>query len=195
LLGARARRRFVEAEAALPKAARTPKQPATQFIAAIGELYAIEKRATESNATVEQRTALRQQHSRAVLARIEALLLEHLHAVLPGSVLGKALHHLASQWPKLTRFVDDARYPLDNNLCENAIRPFAIGRRNWLFADTQAGATASANLYGAIETAKANRVDPSRYLTWPFTHLPAARTADDYDRLLPWRFTNEHQTP
>ena len=65
-----------------------------------------------------------------MLEQIQALLTAHLHSVLPSSLLGKALHYLASQWPKLVRFVDDGSYPLDNNACENAIRPFVVGRRN-----------------------------------------------------------------
>ena len=73
-----------------------------------------------------------------------------------------------------------------NNLCENAIRPFVVGRRNWLFADTVAGATASANLYSLIETCKANQVDPYAYLLSLFKILPLAKTADDYEALLPW---------
>lgn len=122
-----------------------------------------------------------------MLARIEALLLAHLHSVLPGSLLGQALHYLAAQWPKLVRFVDNGRYPLDNNACENAIRPFVVGRRNWLLADTVGGATASANLYSLIETAKANGIEPYRYLCALFTALPKASSLEDYEQLLPWR--------
>lgn len=66
-----------------------------------------------------------------MLAEIEALLTAHLHTALPSRLLDKALHYLASQWPKLVRFVDGGRYPLDNNACVNAIRPFVVGRRNW----------------------------------------------------------------
>jgi hypothetical protein len=182
---AHARRRFVEAEAALPKAARTSTQPAAQFIAAIGELYAIEANARE--VSIEERTRLRREHSRPVLARIEALLLAQLHSVLPGSLLGQALHYLAAQWPKLVRFVEDGNFPIDNNACENAIRPFVVGRRNWLFADTVGGATASANLYSLIETAKANGIEPYRYLCALFAALPYASRLEDYEALLPWR--------
>jgi transposase len=182
---AHARRRFVEAEAALPKSARGPTQPAAQFIAAIGELYDLEANARDES--VEERTRLRQQHSRPALARIEALLLAQLHSVVPGSLLGKALHYLSEQWPRLVRFVDDGRYPIDNNACENAIRPFVVGRRNWLFADTVGGATASANLYSLIETAKANGIEPYRYLCALFTALPKASRLEDYEALLPWR--------
>ena len=89
----------------------------------------------------------------------------------PGSLLGKALHYLDAQWPKLIRYVENGAWPIDNNLCENAIRPFVVGRRNWLFADTVGGAHASANLYSLIETCKANGVDPYRYLVALFRAL------------------------
>jgi len=128
---AHARRYFVEAEAAIPKAARGPESLATQFISAIGELYVIE--AKTKDLSVEQRGQQRQQFSKPVLTKIEGLLIQHLHGVTPGSLLGKALHYLSSQWPKLSRFVENGAWPIDNNLCENAIRPFVVGRRNWLF--------------------------------------------------------------
>ena len=115
------------------------------------------------------------------------MLLKHLHAVLPGSLLGKALHYLSAQWPKLIRYLENGARPIDNNLCENAIRPFVVGRRNWLFADTVAGANASANLYSLIETCKANGIDPYADLFSLFQKLPAAKSADDFEALLPWR--------
>lgn len=181
---AHARRYFVEAEATIPKAARNPKQLATQFIAAIGELYAVEAKAKDK--TTSERLRLREELSRPVLQKIEAMLLRHLHAVVPGSLLGKALHYLSAQWPKLIRYVENGAWPIDNNLCENAIRPFVIGRRNWLFADTVAGAHASANLYSLVETCKANRIDPYDYLVRLFGKLPLAKNADDFEALLPW---------
>lgn len=108
---------------------------------------------------------------------------------MPNSLLGKALHDLSAQWPKLIRFVGNGAWPIDNNVCENAIRPFVVGRRNWLFADTVGGAKASANLYSLIETCKANRIEPYRYLVDLFRKLPSARTADDLEALLPWHLT------
>lgn len=183
---AHARRYFVEAEAVMPQAARGPGQLATQFIAAIGELYAVESRARDKK--IDERLCLREEFSRPLLRKIEAMLLTHLHAVVPGSLLGKALHYLSSQWPKLVRYVEHGAWPIDNNLCENAIRPFVIGRRNWLFSDTVGGANASANLYSLIETCKANGVDPYAYLVRLLRKLPFAQTADDYEALLPWQF-------
>ena len=120
-----------------------------------------------------------------VLDQIQVMLL-HLHAVLPGSAFGKALHYLHGQWPKLVRYVENGSWPISNNACENAIRPFVIGRRNFLFCDTVAGANASANLYSLIETCKANGVDAYRYLIALLTALPLATTVEDYETLLPW---------
>jgi len=108
---AHCRRYFVKAEAVLPKRARGPEQPATQFIATIGELYAVEARARDMLPV--ERGHLRQEHSRPVLAKLEALLLQHLHSVVPTSLLGKALHYLESQWAKLVRYVDNGAWPID----------------------------------------------------------------------------------
>lgn len=181
---AHARRYVFEAEAGIPKDARSAEQPATRLLALIGELYAVETeaRTLTPNARLDQRQA----RSRPVVAAIEAMVLAHLHDVLPQSLLGKALHYLHQQWPKLLRFLDDDRYPLDNNLAENAIRPFVVGRKNWLFSDTVRGAQASANLYSLIETAKANGLEPYHYLRHVFERLPQADSVDDIERLLPW---------
>ncbi len=119
-----------------------------------------------------ERQRLRAEHSRPVVAEIEQLLLRHLHAVLPQSLFGKALHYLHGQWPKLVRYLDEGAWPISNNPCENAIRPFVVGRRNWLFSDTVGGATASANLYSLLETCKANGVDTYTYLVALFKALP-----------------------
>ena len=110
---AHCRRYFVEAEAVIPKSARRPEQLATQFIAAIGELYAVESRARDLS--VDARQALRAELSRPILARIEGMLLRHVHAVVPNSLLGKALHYLSAQWPKLIRYVENGAWPVDNN--------------------------------------------------------------------------------
>ena len=117
---AHARRKLIEAEEALPQAARSPEQPATQLLALIGELYGIEARWRERAPVPEEsqeqayalRYRLRQEHSAPLVERLERLLLSHLHGVLPQSLLGKALHYLHEQWPKLIRFLDDGRYPI-----------------------------------------------------------------------------------
>lgn len=83
------------------------------------------------------------------------------------------------EWPKLVRFLDICIWPLDSNLVENAIRPFIVGRRSGLFADTVGGANASANLYSLIETAKANHIEPYHHLVALFKKLPLAQSVDD----------------
>ena len=183
---AHCRRYFVEALDALPKNARTPDKPAAQFLALIAKLYAVESHAQGNGLSTSERLRYRQAHSVAVLGQIQALVLAHLHSVMPGSSLGKALHYLSAQWPKLSRYVEDGSYPIDNNPCENSIRPFVVGRRNWLFSDTVAGANASANLYSLLQTCKVNGVNSYRYLKALLVALPLAQTADDYEALLPW---------
>lgn len=112
-------------------------------------------------------------------------LTEALPRIAPQSLTGKALGYLHGQWPKLIRVLDDGRIPLDTNLVENGIRPFVVGRKNWLFADTVRGAQASASLYSVIETAKANGIEPYAYLRLVFTELPRAATLADFETLLP----------
>jgi len=185
---AHCRRYFHEALQALPKDKRGPEQLPARFIELIGRLYKVEAEARRDSLDAQMRQQQRTLHSAPVLEQIQALALQHLHGVLPGSLLGKALHYLTAQWPKLVRYVKDGRYPIDNNPCENAIRPFVVGRRNWLFADTVAGANASANLYSLLQTCLANRIDGYRYLRTLLVELPKAKTADDFEALLPWRF-------
>jgi transposase len=184
---AHCRRYWFDALKALPRKARTSDQLAAQVLELIAQLYAVEERVRSMDSAGRLRE--RREHSVGVLARIDALVQAHLHSVMPGSELGKALHYTAAQWPKLTRYVQDASWPIDNNSCENAIRPFVVGRNNWLFSDTVAGAKASANLYSLLQTCRANAVNTYDYLTALFTALPLARTADDYEALLPWRIT------
>ena len=184
---AHCRRYFHEALQALPKDKRGPDQLPARFIDLIGRLYKVEADARRDELDAQALAQQRKLHSAPVLEQIEALALQHLHGVLPGSLLGKALHYLTAQWPKLVRYVDDGRYPLDNNACENAIRPFVVGRRNWLFADTVGGANASANLYSLLQTCLANGIDGYRYLTALLVELPKAKTVEDYEALLPWR--------
>lgn len=168
----------------MPKAARSPDLLATRFIKLIGKLFAAEARTAKWE--TNQRQRLRRRYSERVLDAIHDLMLEQSPGVVPNSLLGKALTYLREQWPKLILYVENGDWPISNNACENSIRPFVIGRRGWLFADTVGGASASANLYSLVETCKACRTDPYRYLTLLFQQLPLAKTVDDYAALLPW---------
>ena len=102
------------------------------------------------------------------------------------TALGKAVNYLASNWGRLVRYVEGGNLPIDNNRAENAIRPFVIGRKNWLFSDTPKGATASAQIYSLIETAKANGQEPYAWLRHILERLPTAQSVEDYEALLPW---------
>ena len=101
------------------------------------------------------------------------------------SALGTALTYMGDLWSRLTRYTERGDLPIDNNRCENAIRPFVIGRKAWLFSNSQRGATASANLYSLIETAKANGREPYQYLSWLFERLPTV-DLNDCEALMPW---------
>ncbi len=101
--------------------------------------------------------------------------------------LGKAMNYADKQWTKLATYTLDGRLRIDNNLTDNAIRPFVIGRKNFLFCASVAAAKASANLYSLIETAKANKIEPYRYLCKVFTELPRASSLEDIEELLPFK--------
>ena len=121
-----------------------------------------------------------------VLDKLRDWLDKSLPNVPPGTLVGKALNYLHNEWPKLILYLDDGRLEIDNNLAENAIRPFVIGRKNWIFSDSVHGVKASANLYSLVETAKANGLEPYQYLRQVFTALPQAESVEDIESLLPW---------
>jgi len=182
---AHARRKFDEALKAQGKRKKPKgKTPlAAQALQRIQLLYRIEGKA--KNMDEDERLALRRQQAAPVLDGLHDWLAEHQHLVPPQSALGKAMGYLHKQWDKLTVYATDGRLRIDNNLVENSIRPFVIGRKNYLFCDTVAGANASANLYSLIETAKANGIEPYAYLKSVFTELPNAGTVEDVEDLLP----------
>ena len=103
------------------------------------------------------------------------------------------MYYSLGQWSKLAVFLRHGEVPMTNNRCENAIRPFVLGRKGWLFSDTVKGAAASANLYSLLETCKANGVEPHAYLTFLFERLPHLSTADDYESMLQWNIKRESQ--
>jgi transposase len=192
---AHARRKFDEALRGQGKSRKkgtksSPKESkARQGLAQIQKLYKTERDLVD--ATPEQRHAARQEQTAPRLEKLRAWLDASLPSVPPQSLTGKALAYLHRQWPKLIRVLDDGRLPLDTNLVENAIRPFVVGRKAWLFADTVGGARASANLYSLVETAKANGIEPWAYLTYLFERLPAATQPADLEALLPHRIDRD----
>jgi transposase len=181
---AHVRRRFVEAVKVQPKGKRGL---ADEAVGLIGKLYGIER--GHKDADDAARLLARQQHSVPVLAALRAWLDKTLPGVTPKSALGTALSYLRDYWPRLTRYTERGDLPIDNNRAENAIRPFVVGRKAWLFSDTVAGANASAVIYSVLETAKANGVEPYTWLRRVLRDLPAAKTVDQVEALLPWNLS------
>ena len=187
---AHARRYFVDVQKTYGKG-QTGK--ADEVLAHIQALYRIEQEAREK--PPDERLALRRERAGPILQCLRQWIDEHKDRVVPKTLLGKAVHYLDHQWPHLVRYLEDGRWPIDNNPAENAIRPFVIGRKNWLFSATPKGADASANLYSLIETAKANGLEPSVYLAIVFTELPQADTLEAIEALLPWNLNPRAQRP
>jgi transposase len=181
-----ARRRFVEAVKAQHKLAGSERGLAPEALLIIRKLYAIEKLARDAGMTAEQRHRLRNEKARPIWDDLRTWLDKNRNATPPQSLTGKAISYLADEWPKLIRYLEDGRLEISNVLCENALRPFVVGRKAWLFSDTPKGATASARLYALVETAKANGLEPYAYLRQVFTLLPQAKTLEDIEALLPW---------
>ena len=185
---AHVRRKFVEAADG-----RSHTAAAHQMVALIGKLYTQERRLKDLSPAERQRE--RDLHSRPILDAIKTWLDDKALRVLPKSLLGKACAYALGIWPQLTTFLQDGHIPIDNNPAENAIRPFVIGRRNWLFSAAPSGAKASATLYSLIESAKANGLEPRAYLAYLFEHLPLAKTPEDIVALLPQSLSPENIRP
>ncbi len=177
---AHARRKFVEAQKAQPKG-KTGK--ADHALAMIAKLYAVEKRHKDSDVAMRQHA--REDESKVILDSLKTWLESTLQQIPSKNALGKAVSYTLKYWPELSRYIENGSWPIDNNAAENAIRPFVVGRKNWMFSNSQRGATASANLYSLIESAKANAQEPYQYLSWLFERLPKT-DLKDYETLMPW---------
>ena len=187
---AHARRKFDEAIKAQGKKSSNSKgSKASKGLNYIRRLYAIEK--TQKDKTPAQRYQARQAQAKPILDAMKAWLDTSIAQVPPTSGIGNAIHYTYRQWPKLIAYLEDGQLHIDNNLVENAIRPFALGRKNWLFSNTPNGAKASANLYSLIETAKANGLEPYHYLRKVYRELPKANTLEDIEALLPHNIDKE----
>jgi transposase len=176
---AHARRKFIDAQKTQVKG-KTGK--ADWAINHIRKLYRIEAAIKET--TTEEKTAIRQNQSLPLLQQFKTWLDKSALQVPPKSAVGKAIAYSLRQWPKLLRYTESGELSIDNNRAERAIKPFVIGRKNWLFSNTASGAQASAMMYSIIETAKANDLIPLDYLRYLLDELPTK--PEDIDYLLPW---------
>lgn len=178
---AHCRRGFIDAQRVQPKG---KSGRADEALRLIRSLYRIERELKDADVTA--RFLGRRSQSVPILKGMRTWLDKALVAVTPKSALGKALAYMHHYWPKLIRYVESGDTPIDNNRAENAIRPFVVGRKAWLFSDTPAGAHASALIYSLVETAKANRLEPSAWLAMLLRTVPAAQSVEEIEALLPW---------
>ena len=168
------RRKFDEAVNALPKEQRVGCA-ALEGLEYCNALFGIEQEL--AGLPPEERYEQRLARSKPVMDALLAWA-ETKSAAAPKSALGRALHYLREQWPYLIRFLEDGRLEISNNRAERSVKPFVMGRKNWLFANTEGGAQSSAMIYSLIETVKENGLDPYRYLTWLLTNAPILAVED-----------------
>jgi transposase len=176
---AHARRKFVEAQTAQPK---NKTGRADWAIRHIKKLYKIEKEIKDLS--VDEKKIIRQQKSKPLLEDFKKWLDKSQQQVLPKSAMGKAIQYNLNQWQKLNRYIENGALNIDNNRAERAVKPFVIGRKNWMFSNTVSGANASAALYSVIETAKANGLTPFNYLMYLLEELP--KQPENLEYLMPW---------
>jgi transposase len=167
---AHARRKFFDAH----RASNSPM--AEDAVRRIAVLYRIEEAARDLDD--KARHAYRQRHAAPVLDEIKRWLDDRAIKVLGNSGLHRAIHYTLKRWPALTRYLDDGRYPIDNNPIENAIRPIALGRKNWLFAGSETAGRRAAAIMSLLATAKANGIEPHAWLTDVLTRLPTTKDRD-----------------
>jgi transposase len=191
---AHVRRNFVKVIDARGKSKTQKTGSAEIALDYIRKLYVIEKAVRESGLSPGQIQGIRKARADPVLQEFKAWLVKRISQTPPRGLLGKALNYALSNWPRLIRYLEDGHITPDNNAAENAIRPFVIGRKNWLFAGHPNGAHAAATLYSLIENAKGCGLEPYRYLRFLFERLPCCQTEEELKVLLP-QFINPDRLP
>ena len=177
---AHVRRKFIEIVKRTNKIGKA--QVAVHYIS---KLYAIEKIAREKNLDVDQVFSLRKEKSKPILEEFKSFLTELLPKVSPNSSIGNAIAYALNNWEAITLYLENGILNIDNNPVENKIRPFALGRRNWLFMGNARGAKAAAAIFSLIESAKANNLEGYYYLRHVLTKLPQCQSKEELRALLP----------
>jgi hypothetical protein len=148
---------------------------AAWFVRQIGLLYAVEKELREQKAGPDLRQAMRVWQSQPVLNRLHQAMELIRRKTLPQGLLGQAIDYALKRWDALNRFVEDGTLEIDNNLIENAIRPSALGKRNWMFIGHPEAGDRSAVIYTLLGSCRRQGINPFDYLKDLFTRLPAAK--------------------
>ena len=179
---AHARRKFFEAAKISSKG-----QSAEEGMKYIRRLYQLEDALRSKwKDDLEKFHEERKKEAAPILAEFRQWLSKRVDEVPPKVLLGEAIRYTMNQWDKLARYIESPYLTPDNNACENAIRPFVVGRKNWLFCQSVDGAKSSCGMFTLIETAKQNGIVPFKYLTAVFEKAPLASTPEDWEKLLPW---------
>ena len=181
---AHVRRKFFEAE----KVSKNG-EAAKEGIEYIKRLYVIENELRNRNADKKDLQIFleeREKQARPVLEEFKSWLEKKMNEIPPRMLLGEAIKYTLGQWDKLMRYLESPYLTPDNNACENAIRPFVIGRKNWIFCQSPEGAESSCGMYSLIQTAKYNGIKPFEYLKILFEEAPKITSRPDWDKLLPW---------
>lgn len=181
-----ARRYYDEAIISLPKIKREIPTAAEEALNFCNRLFDVEKKLHD--VSPEERFNGRLKYSKPILDDFYKWLKWQKPRCLPKSAFGKAVNYNLNQWDKLTCFLKDGRLELDNNRAERSIKPFVMGRKAWLFANTVRGANSSATIYSIVETVKENGLNPFTYLVYIFDKLPNIEALDksNLDKLMPW---------
>jgi transposase len=175
-----ARRKFVE----VAKLSPNKEGVATHVIKLIAKLSVVEEEIKAGSPDIKYQT--RQQKSKFILSELHEYLLSNQHSIPPKSLLGQAVSYTLNQWPKLLTHLQDGRLENNNNRSERAIKPFVMGRKAWLFADSVEGAEAAAIIYSLIETCKHHDVQPYYWLRHALQTLPSCQTLTEFEALLPF---------
>lgn len=176
---AHARRYFIDAIKISKKASSSH-----EGLSYIQKLYEIENRLRKENLDDDDFVETREKEVIPIFEKFKKWLDKKILDVPPKTKIGQAVNYTLGEWDKLTKYIDAPFLTPDNNMSENAIRPFVVGRKNWLFSNTPRGAYASACIYSLIESAKANGLEPYRYLRYLFTKLPMTKS-EELKKLLP----------
>ncbi len=187
---AHVRRKFDEAVKAVGKEFKGEIK-ARVGLELINELFRIDREDIEENAPLERRLQIRREKSLPIIENLKKWADETAPAIPPKSLSGAAVRYMLERWEKLIIFLEDPILRLDTNPVEGIIRPFVVGRNNWMFADTVKGAESSAALYSLIVMARSAGINPFLYFKDVFTRLPKAQSIAEIESLLPWQWKPE----
>lgn len=186
---AHARRKFTDIIKAMPNSSNQKQTASHKGVEFCDQLYKVEKKIKDlSN---EERFEIRLAESKPILDSFYQWLKEQKRVMLHKSSFGKAVNYCLNQWDKLNNYLLDGRLNIDNNRAERNIKPFVLGKKNWLFSNTSRGAKASSIIYSIVETAKENNLKPYEYLKYLFEKMPNSDICDIevLDSLLPFSKT------